>query len=156
MRQASKFRKPAPWMGALLALAAALALAACDSNIDITGPDFPDIQGVWVNATLASTSEGGSLLEARLLFDGRHIARNNCDNAAGNSCAVMNLTGFATRTAGRHTLELQVLRQSPAEVVYRADVELRSSRSGSPFQRLGPTSEALREGESVTFEIDIR
>ncbi len=160
MKQALKIRNPAPWMGALLVLAAAMVLVACDGDVDITAPPIPvipPVDSVWVAATLTSTSEGGSCLEARILYDGAHIGRNSCNkSSAGDSCAEMELTGFTERIAGRHTVELQVLRQSPAEVVYRAEVELRNDRFGPPFQNLGPTSRELREGESVTFEFDMR
>ncbi len=156
MKQALKIRNPAPWMGALLVLAAAIALVACDGDVDITAPPIPVIPPagtVWVAGTLTSTSEGGSCLEARILYDGQVIGRNSCEkSSAGDSCSEIKLQGFKEASAGRHTIELQVLRQSPAEVVYRAEVELRSGPFRPPFQTLGPISQALREGESVTFD----
>ena len=143
MKQALRFRNPAPWMGALLVVAAVLALAACDSDVNFTGPQIPEIppanaDTVWVAATLTSTSDGGSCLEARLLYDGKHIGQNNCKNDGdGKSCAEMELAGYTDKSAGRHTLEIQVLRQSPAEVVYRAKAELRNGAFGPAFQWRG-------------------
>ncbi len=157
MKQTLRFRNPAPWTGALLVLAAALALAACDNDVDITGPDIPDFTppagAVWVAGTLTATSEGGCL-EARLLYDGTSISRAFCQGD-GENCAEIKLQGFKEKRSGRHTLEIRVERQSPAEVVYRAQLELRSAPSGPPYQRLGPATAALREGESVSFEVDI-
>ena len=161
MKQASrKIRTPAYWMGALLVLAAAMALGACDNDVNFTGPRIPVIptgdDAVWVSGTLTSITEGGSCFEARILYDGQHIGRNSCEKTSnGNSCSVMRLAGYKEKTAGRHTVELQVLRQSPAEVVYRAELELRDGRLGPLFQSPGPTRKALREGESVTFEFDV-
>ncbi len=159
MKQAMKFRNPAPRMGALLVLAAALALAACDSDVNITGPDIPVIPpphgSVWVSATLTSISEGGSCLEARLFYDGKSIGRSYCKSEGGDDCAEMELNGFTEETAGHHTLEVQVVRQSAAEVVYTAQAELRDGPHRPAYQSLGPASEALRQGESVSFEFDL-
>ncbi len=160
MKQALKSRNPAPWLGALLVLAAALSLAACDHDIDITAPDIPGptpvIGSVWVAGTLSTTSEGGSCLEARLIYDGKVIGRSYCKADAAGSCAEMELAGFTEESPGRHTLELQVVRQAPGEVVYTAQAELRLGGPHRPlFQSLGPTSKMLHEGESVTFTFDI-
>ncbi len=160
MKQVLRFHNSASWMGALLVLAAVLALAACDNDIDITGPEIPIIPPpagvVWVAGTLTATSEGGACLEARLLYDGTSIGRSYCKgDGEGENCAELKLQGFKEKRAGHHTLELRVERQSPAEVVYRAELELRSTPSGQPYQRLGPATEALREGQSVSFVFDV-
>ncbi len=160
MKQALKLRNRAPWLGALLVLTAALALAACDSDVNVTGPQLPDLPPVpqvtntiWVHATLSSVD--GHCLEFRLLYDHREIAHSVC--RVGSDCAEMQLAGFAPEGSGRHTVELQVVRQEPPDgaVVYRAAVELAGGSLASPGLTLGPTNRTLRAGESVAFEFDM-
>ncbi len=154
MRQFQRLRKPAPWIGAVLVLAASLALVACDNDVNFTGPDPPVVDAVWVSATL--NSEEGGCTGARLLYDGKHIGVNyDACGADGRSCGELTVTGFTDETAGRHTIEVLVLGQTSAEVTYQVAAEVRD-RPGGPAQfRLGPVSRTLREGESVTFEVDI-
>ena len=153
MKPLQILRKPAPWMGAVLVLMASLALVACDSDVDITTPDWPEWQTVWVTATLNSSTEGPT--EARLLYDGRHIGANHDVCAGGGSCGALEVTGYTNRDSGRHTIEVQVMQQSSAEVTWQVAAEVRY-RAGGPVQaRLGPVSRTLREGDSVTFEVEI-
>lgn len=155
MSQFQRPRKTAPWMGAVLVLAVSLALVACDNDMNITGPDIPPIgNGVWVTATL--NSEEGGCTGARLLYDGQHIGVNYdaCGLDSG-SCGELMVQGFKEESAGRHTIEVLVLSQTSAEVTYRVAAEVRSRAGGPVLFRLGPVSRTLREGESVTFEIDI-
>lgn len=154
-------RKPAPWMGALLVLAASLALVACDNDTNITGPQLPELplgnafaDSVWVTATL--TAEGGGCTEARLFYDGQQIGvKYDVCGLAGKGCGEMKVQGFKEERAGRHTIEVRVIRQTSEEVTYRVAAEV-SGTAGGPAQiRLGPVSRTLREGDSVTFEIDL-
>ena len=157
MKQALKYRYRATLPGALLTLIATLALAACDSDVNVTGPQIPDLPPVantiWVHATLSS--DDGHCLELRLLYDHREIAHSVC--RVGRDCTEMQLAGFAPEGRGRHTVELQIVRQQPADgtVAYRATVELAGGPIASPGLTLGPANRTLRAGESMVFEFDI-
>ena len=143
----------------LLALAAALALAACDNDLNITGPRFPESprlqvpgQNIWVTGTL--TPEDGYCYEAILRYDGQEIAHDFC--RAGGDCDEMELSGLAPEGGGHHTVELHVLRQEPpgSELLYTAAVVLRGDPLDSPIS-LGPTRQVLRAGDSLVFELDL-
>ncbi len=156
MKQAMKFRNPAPALGALLVLTAALALFACDSDVDITGPQPPELPpGTVIYLTGTLISEDGSCLEARLLYNGKHVGRNSCQSGPGRDCTEMRLAGYSDKGSGLHTVELQVLRQDPAAVIYKAELEVRDRPFGPLELSLGPTRETLREGEGVTFEFEL-
>ena len=131
-----------------------LALVACDNDVDITGPEPPEFEAVWVTATL-SAWRGGST-EARLLYDGKHIGFNHdvCD-PEGRSCGELKVTGYTEKSSGRHTIEVQVMDQPSTEVTWQVAAEVRYQSGGQAEIRLGPVSRTLREGDSVTFEIEI-
>ncbi len=147
MKQTQRFSSM-PWPGALLALAAMLTLAACDSDVNVTGPRFPEVpridtpDSIWVAGTLATAD--GYCYEARLLYDGREIDHGFC--RAGGDCSEMKLAGFAPEGGGRHTVELQVLRQEPpgSALVYRASAELKGGLFDTARLDQGSTSKVLR------------
>lgn len=90
-----------------------------------------------------------------MLYDGLAIAHSFC--RAGGDCANFELTGFAPERGGRHTVELEVLRQEPpgSVLVYSLAVDLRDSPHGPPRVNLGPTFEEMRAGESFVFEFEM-
>ncbi len=149
--------KSAPWMGALLILAASLALVACDNDMNITGPQVPEFlpaNSVSVTATL--TGEGGGCTEARLFYDGRQIGvKYDVCGLDGRSCGKLEVKGFAAAGAGRHTIEVKVMRQTSDEVTYRVTAEVSGTPGRPTHHRLGPVSRTLREGDSVTFEVEM-
>ncbi len=160
MKPFPRLRQPASWMGAFLVLAASLALVACGSDVNVTGPQLPEFppaepfaNSVWITATL--TPESGGCTEARLFYDGRQIGVNydRCD-LAGKGCGELKVQGFKEEGAGRHTIEVRVVRQTSEEVTYRIAAEVSGGPGGAPELRLGPVTRTLREGESVTFEFD--
>ena len=154
MKPLQSLRKRASWSGAVLVLMVSLALVACGSDVNITGPDWPEFEAVWVTATL-SASRGGPA-EVRLLYDGKHIGANRdvCD-PEGRGCGELKVTGFAEKSPGRHTIEVQVMGQPSAEMTWRVAAEVRYQVGGAAQIRLGPVSRTLREGDCVAFEVDI-
>ena len=161
MKPLQNLRKPAPWMGALLVLAASLALVACDNDMNITGPRLPDLppanafaDSVWVTATL--TAENGGCSEARLYYDGQQIGvKYDLCGLGDKSCGELKVQGFKEERAGQHTIEVRVIRQTSEEVTYRVAAEVSGTPNGPAQIRLGPVTRTLREGDSVTFEIDM-
>ncbi len=161
MKSFQRLRKPAPWMGAILVLAASLALVACDNDMNITGPQLPEFppanaygNSVWVTASL--TPESGGCTEARLFYDGQQIGvKHDVCGLADKGCGELEVQGFKEETPGRHTIEVQVIHQTAEEVRYRVAAEVTDSPGGPVRYRLGPVRRTLREGDSVTFEIDI-
>lgn len=160
MKPKLRFRNAAPRLQALLALLAALALVACDSDINVTGPQLPEPQpldtvtdSIWVVGNLKPID--GYCYEARMRYDGLVLAHSFC--RAGGDCANFELTGFAPEGSGRHTVELEVMRQEPpgSVLVYSLAVELRDGPLGPSLLSLGPTFEELRAGESFVFEFEM-
>jgi len=147
-------------MGAVLVLAASLALVACDNDMNITGPDFPDPipfdNSVWVTVTLTPKSSGGCT-EARLFYDGQRIGVNHGLCGLGTTgCSELKVQGFKEEGPGTHTIEVEVVRQTEEEVTYRVAAEVSGSPDGAPERRLGTVRRTLREGDRVSFEFDAR
>lgn len=159
-------RNPTPRSALFLILAVALALAACDNDIEITAPQIPTsnpgvftssewVQTLHISGTLSAAQ--GSCLEATILFDGQEIvgARTACFTPDG--CATLELRGRAfSVNRGQHTIAFRVLRQSPQVVEYQAAgnvlVELSHLSYDMP---LGPAQATLGSGESVIFDATI-
>ena len=161
MKPFRRLRATAPWAGALLVLMASLALGACDNDVKITGPQLPDFDpdntfggSTWVTATL--TPEQGGCTEARLLFDGKQIGvKYDVCGLEGKGCGELKVQGFTSEEPGWHTIEVQVMHQTSAEVTYRVAVEV-SDKPGGPVQvRPAPVSRTLGEGDSVAFEVEL-
>ena len=154
MRPLQILRKPAPWMGAILVLTASLALVACDNDVDITEPRRPDFEAVWVTATLNAWR--GGFTEARLFYDGKRIGVNHdVYDLEGRSCGDLTVTGFTEKSSGRHTIEVQVVDQPSTEMMWRVAAEVRYEAGGPAQMRLGPVTKTLRDGDSVTFAVEI-
>ena len=145
-------------------LTAALALGACNGDVEVTAPPMPDItpgpgtgaQYLQISGTL--TAEG--CLEATILYDGQELAgaRAVCGTKFGG-CARLHLRAASIpRTDGHHTIAFQVIRQSSPVLDYQAEGEVRVEMDGGMVMSvpLGPTWETLRTGESVSFEIDLQ
>ena len=151
-------REPAPWLGAVLVLAAALALVACDNDMNITGPDLPGPgpihNSVWVTGTLTPQSSGGCN-EAWLYYDGRRIGiQHELCGLGTTGCRELKVQGFKEESPGPHTLEVEVVHQTGEEVRYLVAAEVSDRPNGAPTLRLGPVSRTLREGDRVSFTFD--
>lgn len=149
-------RRPA---AVLVILVATLALGACDHDIEITAPEFPGPTSTPVTSadrtleiSVTLTALEGSCVEATLFYDGVELAEAHRTCAEG--CARLELSALTPRTAGEHTLEVRVLRQSRDAVDYRVAGEAliigSTPRLSIP---LGPTQETLRAGESVSYPL---
>ena len=82
-------------------------------------------------------------------------ARTECAHPSG--CAELELDASVLSTTGRHTISLQVLRQSLETVSYVAEGEVRVFRNGIPLLMtlpLQPTRAALQASESVTYDVE--
>ena len=151
--------------GPVLLGAAALTLVACDSEVNFNpaAPTFPNatnnlsMRNLEIAGSL--TSEEESALEATILYDGKELegARTSCPELRG--CARLELSGDVRTTSGRHTISFQLLNQASESVEYVARGTVRVTREGLGFELtlpLGPTRAALRSGESVTFDVELR
>ena len=155
------YRPPRPGRRVLrlvMLLAATLALGACDHDIDITAPRIPDPTPGPDNRTLEIsvnlTALDGSCVEATLLWDGVELPGAHRSCAEG--CTRLDLTASTPRSEGVHTLEVQVLRQSPAAVDYMVagDVVIAGGPRLGFSMPLGPTHQTLRVGESVSYQLE--
>lgn len=157
----STFYRDAAWRrGGLAILAAALVAASCgDVDVNPAAPSeaLPSgavgIRTLQVTASLAA--EQGACLEARVLYDGMAVPGSTivCPDSSG--CARLDFNVTTTSTSGRHTLSLQVVRQSLDRATYVADVHIQLTREGLPFRlpiSPDPIRAALRAGERVDFE----
>ena len=149
-----KIRNRAPWLGAVFVLLASLALVGCDNDMNITGPELPEWDSVWVSATL--TAHEGGATEARLYYDGQQIGvKYDVCGLAARGCGDLKVQGFKEESPGLHTIEVRVMKQTAAEVTYRVAVEVRDSPGGPVKIRPAPVTRTLREGDSVTFEVNL-
>lgn len=145
-----------------LVWAAALLLVACDNDVHFspTAPRWPNDSLVGDRSLQISgslTAEGGSCLEATILYDGVELAgaRARCHDPGG--CAELELAATSRTRAGRHTISFRVLAQSAEVVEYLGRGELLVTREGLSLGgariHLGPERATLRAGESLDFEV---
>ena len=113
-------------------------------------PVTSDDRTLEISVTL--TALEGSCVEATLFYDGVELAEAHRTCADG--CTRLELSAFTPRTAGDHTLEVRVLRQSREAVDYRVAGEALIIGSTPRFSiPLGPTQQTLRAGESVSYQL---
>jgi len=141
-------------------------LAACDNQINVSGPTFPEfdpqIEPLWtlsISGTLVS--DGASCVRATILFDGQEIqgARTRCDQDGG--CAELELSGSVAALEGQHTITFQVLRQEAEQDTYLAYGQVSADRADLNFNsdvlvNLEHRRESLQQGEGVTYEFDLQ
>jgi len=150
-------------IGAVVVGLVLLAAACGDVNISPTAPAAPFFTGSGLGVrnleiTGSLTAEDGTVVEARVLFDGKELAGSNvvCPLPAG--CTRLDLKATTTSPAGRHTVSFQVLRQPSETTTYLAQTKVRITRDGLTFVlpfSPDPIRAALRAGESITFEFDL-
>ncbi len=160
MKSLQRLRKPAPWLGAVLVLAASLTLVACDNDLNVTGPEFPDptpfAESVWITATLTPEGPGGCT-QAKLFYDGQRIGiKHEVCGLGTTGCGELRIRGFKEEIPGLHVIEVEVVHQTGEEVTYRVAAEVSDTPHGAPKVRLGPVSRTLREGDRVSFEFETR
>ena len=153
--------RPVPRAAWLLILAAVV-LAACDHDIELTAPPNPAPTQSWTSSVWAQTlrisgtlrATEGSCLEATILFDGQELpgARVACFEPGG--CARLDLRATLYQsTRGYHTIAFQVLRQSPSSVEYTVEGNVLVELNHLSYDMiLGPRRSILGAGESVTFD----
>lgn len=158
----STFYRDAVWRrGGLAILAAALAATSCgDVDLSPVAPSEswrPGNVGVrTLQVTASLTAEQGACVEAQVLYDGMAVPGSTvlCPDAPG--CARLDFNVRTTSTSGRHTLSLQVVRQSLDRATYVAEAHIQITRDGLPFLlpiSPDPIRAALRAGERVDFEL---
>ncbi len=138
-------------------LAAALTSAACESDVNITGPEFPTLTPQWQSFQISGTltAAQASCLEATILYDGQELpgARAVCGKARG--CKKLHLQAVSIgATPGPHTIAFRVLRQSAPAVEYEAEGLVVAELGEAPPKILGPVHKTLEEGQGVTFDFN--
>ena len=147
----------------VLACTAALTFVACESemNFNPTQPTFPNFSnlGEMRDLEIVGTleAEGGSALEATILYDTFEIAgaRSACANARG--CSRLELFATVRTLPGPHTISFQVLNQSMEAIDYRAQGTVRVRRDGLGWVATLPLDQkrvTLRSGERVDYDIE--
>lgn len=156
-----------PLTALLAALLLGAGLVACDNQVNVSGPTFPEfdpqIAPVWtlsVSGTLAA--DGASCVRAAILLDGQEIpgARSRCDQAGG--CAELDLSGSVTVLEGPHTITFQVLRQNAEQDTYLAYGTVSANRADldlgfdDVLVNLEHRRASLEQGDGITYEFNLQ
>lgn len=156
-----------PRLAMLTTLICGAGLVACDNQINVKGPTFPEfdpqIEPVWtlnVSGTLVADAE--SCVRATILFDGQEIqgAKTRCDQDGG--CAELVLSGSIAALEGPHTITFQVLRQKTEEDNYLAYGSVTADRAdlnlnfNEVMLNLEHRRASLQQGEGITYEFNLQ
>ena len=148
--------------GLLVLMAAAVALACGDVSFDLTRPLFPidTSTGIGLRTleiTGSLTAAHGTCFEATVLYDGVELEGSRIVCSAAEGCSRLDLSAVTDTESGRHTISFQVIRQSRDAIDYRAQLRIRISREGLPFELFltpDPIRALMVAGEVVTFEVE--